>query len=87
MNITPFNNLVLVDPIGKQDEEKASGIFIPDKHIGRYMRYKVLAVGDKVTWMKPGDIVLGNPTPDNETVNNKGHKLINSADLFARVEE
>ena len=87
MNIVPFNNLVLVEPLQREEEIKSSGIVLPDKHIGRYIRYKVLAVGEKVTWMKPGDIVLGNPTPENEVVNKEGYKLINSADIFARVEE
>ena len=86
MKLVPFNNLVLVKPLVKQVEANAGGIIIPDKHVGRYIQYKVLAVGDKVTWMVPGDIVLGNPTPPNEVVNTEGDKLINSADLFARVE-
>ena len=87
MIIIPFNNLVLVEVLQREEEVKSGGIVLPDKHIGRYIRYKVLAVGEKVTWMKPGDIVLGNPTPENEVVNKEGYKLINSADIFARVEE
>ena len=87
MIIIPFNNLVLVEVLQREEEVKAGGIVLPDKHIGRYIRYKVLAVGEKVTWMKPGDIVLGNPTPENAVVNKEGYKLINSADIFARVEE
>lgn len=86
MKIVPFNNLVLVEPVVRR-EETQTGIILPDKHIGRYVRYRVLAVGEKVTWIKPGDMVLGNATPENEVVNKEGHKLINSADLFARVEE
>ena len=85
MNIVPFNNLVLVEPLARH-EETHTGIVLPDKHIGRYVQYKVLAVGEKASWIKVGDVVLGNATPDNEVVNKEGHKLINSADLFARVE-
>ena len=88
MKIVPFNNLVLVEVLGSHAEKELEhGIIIPDKHIGRYVRYKVLALGSEVTWIKVGDIVLGNPTSNDETVNREGHKLINSKDLFARVEE
>lgn len=88
MKIIPFNNLVLVEPLNSQnDAAERSSIILPDKYIGRYIRYKVLAVGSKVDWIKPGDVVLGNPTPKDETVNKEGHKLINSADLFAKMEE
>lgn len=87
MTIVPFNNLLLVAVIAPHEKTQTTGIILPDKHIGRYIQYKVLAVGEKVTWIKKGDVVLGNATPDNEVVNNEGHKLINSADVFARVED
>ena len=87
MKIIPFNNLVLVEPIAKQDEVKAGGIILPEKHVGRYIKYKVLAVGGTVIGIKVGDTVLGNPKPENEVVNKEGHKLINSHDLFARIIE
>ena len=80
----PFNNLVLVEILKKDIEKNESGIILPDKHIGRYVRYRVLDVGPEVDWMEPGDIILGNPTPDDEKVNEEGHKLINSKDLFAK---
>ena len=81
--IIPFNNLVLVEVLQKEAKE-STGILLPDKHIGRYVRYKVLNVGPEVDWIAEGDIVLGNPTPDDEVVNPEGHKLINSKDLFAK---
>lgn len=88
MKIVPFNNLVLVIELEKvTTTASSSAIIIPEKHIGRYVKYKVLAVGSRVDWIKEGDIVLGNPTPKDEVVNREGHKLINSADLFARMEE
>lgn len=86
MKIVPFNNLVLVVPLEKTTT-RVDGIIIPDSHIGRYIKYKVLAVGDGITWIKEGDILLGNSTPDNEVLDKEGHKLINSKDLFAKVEE
>ena len=87
MKIVPFNNLVLVEPLDKTTTRVVDGIIIPDSHIGRYVKYKVLAVGSEVWWIKVGSIVFGNPTSDDEVVNKEGHKLINSKDLFARVEE
>ena len=83
--IVPFNNLILVEPL--QKEVKESKIFVPDKSGGRYARYKVLAIGEVITWMKVGDIVIGNFTPEDEVVNGLGHKLINSKDIFAKEME
>lgn len=82
MKIIPFNNLVLVREI--KEEKKVGGIILPEKHVGRYTKYEVIAVGSKVDWMKKGDVVFGNPTMDEEFED--GTKFINSADIFGRIE-
>ena len=84
--IIPFNNLLLVEEI-KTTTASSSGIVMPDKYQTRFVRYQVVAVGSEVPWIKPGQIVIGNPTAENEVVNEKGQKLINSKDLLAREEE
>lgn len=84
--IIPFNNLVLVKEL-KTTTVNSSGIIMPEKYKSRFIRYIVLLVGSEVTWIKPGQIVIGNPTPEDEIVNQEGHKLINSKDLLAREED
>ena len=82
--IIPFDNLVLVEVL-KKEEKKSSVIFMPEGHIGRYMRYKILNLGPTVSWVdqvKVGDVVIGNPTNDEELEPNI--KLINSKDIFAK---
>mgnify|MGYP001569632336 CR=1 FL=1 len=86
----PFDNMVLVKVINDKPEIK-SGIILTDKIQSRYVEYQILDLGDSVTWkgkVKIGDIVVGNPTPDNEYIDKEnGIKLINSKDIFAKKEE
>lgn len=84
MSITPFNNMVLVRPI--KEETKESKIFLPESHIGRFVKYEVIEVGAEAPWITPGDIVIANPSPEDEVVNKAGLKLVNCRDILAKEE-
>lgn len=84
MKIKPFNNIVVGELI---NEEKESLISLPDSDIGRFIRIKVLEVGELVVNMKPGDLVIANAVF--EIIDPKFPKVgfINSRDILGRVEE
>ena len=84
MTITPFNNMVLVKPI--REEVKETGIYLPENHVGRFVKYEVIAVGAEAPWITPGDIVIANPSPEDEVVNKAGLKLVNCRDILAKEE-
>ena len=81
--LIPFNNIVLVQLL-ENTEKKVGTIVVPDRHIGRFIRLKVLASGSLVEHINNGDIVLANATfeiidPSEPTIG-----FINSRDILAK---
>lgn len=88
--IIPLANMVLVRPIKEKDKGPSgtpSAIYMPETHNGRFVRHLVLAVGPEVENIEEGEIVIANPTPEDEKVNPEGDKLVNSRDILAKEEE
>ena len=89
MKIQPFNNIVYVELIEGVDQEKTStsGIILPEKHIGRFIKVKILAVSDSKEipkGMTVGSICLANALFESiDSSPNLG--FINSKDILAKI--
>ena len=85
MNIVPFDNLILVRVL-KGENKTSGGIVLPQKFIGRYARYELLAMGPTVSWKEQveiGDVLLGKSTPEDEELDDD-IKLMNAHDIYAK---
>lgn len=87
MKITPFNNIVLAEVIEEMDEMSNSGIVLPDRQVGRFIKIKILAMGDKVdSPIKVNDICLANALLEALDPKNSKVGFINSKDILGRIE-
>ena len=80
--IVPFNNILVAKLLSKKEE--ASPIILPDREVGRFIRLRILCVGELVTHIQEGDIVLANALfevidPREPTIG-----FINSKDVLAK---
>lgn len=83
--IVPFNNIVLAELL--EDNKKLdSGIVLPDREIGRFVKLRILAVGGLVTWLKKGNKVWANPVLEIIDQTNPKVGFINSKDIFGKID-
>lgn len=88
MKIKPLNNIVLAEEIEGSEQgykpEVSTGIVLPDEKIGRFIKIKIIAVGDLVEKLKPGDIAHANPMLEKISSREKiGY--INSKDILGVI--
>ena len=83
IKIQPFNNIVFAEQLTEEKKE-TSGIILPDKQIGRFVKLRIIAIGKLVEGMKPGDIVYANPVLEIVDMANPKVGFINSKDIFAK---
>jgi len=58
MNLKPIKNKVIVELVIQKQDTTEGGIILTGDPDLRSQKFKVIAVGDSVTDVKPGDIVL-----------------------------
>lgn len=85
MILEPFNNIVVAEFLGKTVED--SEIVVPDRQIGQFVRLRVLAKGELVTWLTVGDIVIANAMLEVIDPANPKIGFINSKNILARQKE
>jgi len=58
MNIKPLGLRITIEPVNEEPREE---IYVPDETRKKVSKGKVLAVGDEVTKVKVGDVVVFSP--------------------------
>lgn len=91
MKFQPFGSLVLVEKL-EESKENTSGIYLPDSHVGRFWKVKIitLGLGVDLAGLFKDDICMANPIPeiDNEKAfENPNYMLIHSKNILGRWEE
>ena len=79
--IMPFNNIVLAELL---ETKKDSGILLPERNIGRFVRLKILGTGKLVEDIKPGDIVIANAVLEIIDPKQPNVGFINSRDILGK---
>ena len=82
MKIIPFRKNLLVKKLKK--ESKMGGIYLPDRHIGRFMIYEILAIGEDVKLdLHEGDLVIADPL--DEPIENTDQSFILEERIHGRI--
>lgn len=84
-NVTPIGNRVLLRRVPAPDKTP-SGIFIPEEARVLTRQAKVIAIGDKVEHIKPGDEVMlpdhgGTPV----TIGGEDLMIMSPSELLAKI--
>lgn len=59
IKIKPVGKLIMVEEVDQKESTTTAGIVLPDTVTGNRIRFnKVLAVGDEISVIAPGDLVL-----------------------------
>jgi chaperonin GroES len=84
--IKPLGERVLIRRSVAQSKTK-SGLFIPDNAKEKPLEGEVLSVGDKVTELKAGDVVLfGKYTGNEVEIDSEEYVLVKAEDVIGVIE-
>lgn len=86
MKYKPLNNYILVKLVDDGERKTAGGLVVYDKQAVRVTKAKVLAVGNKVTTIKAGEVVLL-PKHMNMEAGEVNEMILHEDDLEAVLEE
>lgn len=82
-NIKPISGLVLAEVI-KKEETKSSGLYLPSADSDRFIRIKVIEVGEEVNKkIKVGLTCIANPMLEIINIANPNVGFINAKDILA----
>lgn len=87
MNLNPIGNRVIIRPM-QESETTSSGIILPNASKERPSRGEVIAIGNTVTDIAVGNVVLFGKYAGSEVkFNEQEYLLLDAADVFCTIEE